>query len=190
MNAEDEKILDAVMGVVTRYGIKRATMDELARHAGVSRQTLYDRYGDKDGVMAAAIQLMVARIETALQAAFARAADPAEMIDAYFATCVVPIFEAMQQMPDAADLEKGFGPKSMDVSADGARRKQAMLADAIGPHLAPGGPTPQDFGAFFEQSCTRAKMSAIPRAELDRFLGVLKASAMALCHPPAGAPHR
>jgi AcrR family transcriptional regulator len=43
---EDEALLDAVQACVLAVGVRRTTMTDVARRAGVSRMTLYRRYAD------------------------------------------------------------------------------------------------------------------------------------------------
>lgn len=43
---EDEKLLDATQACVLAVGVRRTTMTDIARRAGVSRMTLYRRYTD------------------------------------------------------------------------------------------------------------------------------------------------
>lgn len=180
MDQSDDAILTTVMEVVVRYGMKRTTMGDIAQAAGVSRQTLYDRYGDKDGIMAAAIGFwgrgLCARLTQALEAA----PDLAGKIDAYFDTVVWPYFETRQAMPDAADLERGLGPASKSASHEVETQKQALLQTAFAGFLPPAAPPPQAVARYFEQASGRAKMSDIDRDDLAAFLAVLKASTLAL----------
>lgn len=180
METADTHILEAVVEVVNRYGIKRTTMEELSRHAGVSRQTLYDRYGGKDGVMAAAIEMLATRMISGLRAAFAERQTLSEKLDAYYEIAVWPVFEVMQSMPDSADLERGLGPQSSRASLNGSLQKQQVLEEAFEEPLAGTGQSAKAVAVFFEQSCGRAKMSVTTRTELEQFLAVLKASTLAL----------
>jgi AcrR family transcriptional regulator len=43
-----EALLEAAVGVFARYGFRKASMDEVARAAGVSRQGLYLLFADKE----------------------------------------------------------------------------------------------------------------------------------------------
>lgn len=181
MDRDDAEIFEMVASVVARYGMKRTTMADLARGAGVSRQTLYDRFGDKDGVMAAAIDHMVDRVGEELSAAFAKGPDLAAKLDAYFQIAVWPTFEIMQSMPDAADLETGMGPASAAASRRMSDRKREALTRMLSAHLPADGQSPEEVAAFFEQSSSRAKMSGTSRQDLERFLTVLKAAVLALC---------
>jgi len=180
MEPEDHQILDAVIAVVSRYGMKRTTMADLARASGVSRQTLYDRFQDKDGIMAAAIDLIADRVCTELRAAFAKEADLSTNLDTYFRVGIRPTYEIMQAMPDAADFEKGLGTASAAAVRRVGEAKQAILAEVLRSHLPPGGHTPEQVARFFEQSSCQAKMSGMPREDFEQFLSVLKASTLAL----------
>lgn len=168
------------MRVISHYGMRRTTMADLAREAGVSRQTLYDRFGDKDGVMAAVIRSMAAQTCSETRAAFAQADDLSDKIDAYFRIAVWPVFEIMKTLPDAADLEQGMGPTSQTASCDGEAEKQALLSEMLRDELPPTCPPPQDVAAFLEQASSRAKMSGSTREDLARFLSVLKAAVLAM----------
>jgi AcrR family transcriptional regulator len=48
---EDEALLDATQACVLAVGVRRTTMTDVARRAGVSRMTLYRRYADVTSLM-------------------------------------------------------------------------------------------------------------------------------------------
>jgi AcrR family transcriptional regulator len=50
---EDEALLDATQTCVLAVGVRRTTMTDVARRAGVSRMTLYRRYADVTSLMQA-----------------------------------------------------------------------------------------------------------------------------------------
>lgn len=45
------RILDAAVEVLSEYGFRKASMEDVARRAGVSRVTLYRRFSDKDALV-------------------------------------------------------------------------------------------------------------------------------------------
>ena len=180
MEPGDAHILDTVITVVTRYGMKRTTMADIATATGVSRQTLYDRFGDKDGIMAAAIDLIADRVCRDLQAEFSKERDLASNLDAYFRIGVWPTYEIIKAMPDAADFEKGMGAASAAAIRRAGEVKEAILAEMLRAHLPRNDPPPEHIARFFEQSSCQAKMSGMAREDLTQFLSVLKASTLAL----------
>jgi AcrR family transcriptional regulator len=59
-NQMKEKILKGAEELFFKYGIKNITMDEIARHLGMSKKTIYQYYKDKDEMIHS---LMVQKIE-------------------------------------------------------------------------------------------------------------------------------
>ena len=55
MGEKETKYIEAAIEVFSRYGMRRATMGDIAEKAGVSRQTLYATYANKEEVLKAAI---------------------------------------------------------------------------------------------------------------------------------------
>ena len=49
---EDDRLLDAARECVLAVGVRRTTVTDIARRAGVSRMTLYRRFPDVEGVLA------------------------------------------------------------------------------------------------------------------------------------------
>lgn len=52
----DAELLDAAMRVFLRFGYRKASMDEIARHAGISRQGLYLHFKSKPALFVAAVR--------------------------------------------------------------------------------------------------------------------------------------
>src|SRR3954463_12994972 len=50
---EHDPVLDAARACVLAVGVRRTTVTDVARRAGVSRMTLYRRFPDLEGVLAA-----------------------------------------------------------------------------------------------------------------------------------------
>jgi len=71
-------LLDAALTVFARYGYRKASMDEIARTAGVSRQGLYLQFADKEDLFRASVQHHCART---LNGALAALADKEHSID-------------------------------------------------------------------------------------------------------------
>jgi AcrR family transcriptional regulator len=79
--AKNEAILDAASDALFEMGLA-APLDEVARRAGVSKQTIYNHYGSKAGLVKALIGRRVAQITAPLEAPMAEAR-PEEALAAY-----------------------------------------------------------------------------------------------------------
>ncbi|WP_421933689.1 TetR/AcrR family transcriptional regulator [Phenylobacterium sp.] len=64
--AKGEAILDAAIGVLAERGLA-ASMEEIARRAGVSKQTIYNHYGSKAELIAALVERRVTDITAPLE---------------------------------------------------------------------------------------------------------------------------
>ena len=70
-DATTERILDAAMGQFELVGIRRSSVEDVARRAGLSRMTIYRRFSQKDRLVEAAILRECRRFFAALEAATA-----------------------------------------------------------------------------------------------------------------------
>ncbi len=92
MDPETSRIAAVAAARFHESGITATGVDELRRAAGVSKRTLYERFGSKDGLIVAAyesLDLPVYRMFTARVGA--ETADPRAQLDAFFAQ-LEPIF--------------------------------------------------------------------------------------------------
>lgn len=78
LDSRQEALLEAAVGVFARYGFRKASMDEVARAAGVSRQGLYLLFADKEALFRKAVAYKFARQLTAATAALSSAAQGLE----------------------------------------------------------------------------------------------------------------
>jgi AcrR family transcriptional regulator len=62
-----QKILDQVRGLFMQYGIKSLTMDDLARHLGISKKTLYQSFSDKADLVLRGIEAHMDEERAALE---------------------------------------------------------------------------------------------------------------------------
>ncbi|OWJ67177.1 TetR family transcriptional regulator [Inquilinus limosus] len=62
MEEKRQALLDGALRVFARDGYARASIDDIAREAGVSTRTLYNHFGSKAGLFEAVIQASAARV--------------------------------------------------------------------------------------------------------------------------------
>lgn len=58
----DERILDATLGRILQVGIRRSSLDDIARRCGLNRVTLYRRFSGKDALIEAALSREIGRV--------------------------------------------------------------------------------------------------------------------------------
>jgi len=68
-DAVAERILDGALGHFEEFGLRRTTMEDVARRVGVSRVTVYRRFAGKEALVEAVILREVQRFFNALDAA-------------------------------------------------------------------------------------------------------------------------
>ena len=86
MDAEKTRIAAVAAERFHECGITATGVAELSRAAGVSKRTLYQRFGSKDGLVTAAYESLDVPVYRMLTAAIdAELTDPREQLDAFFA---------------------------------------------------------------------------------------------------------
>jgi AcrR family transcriptional regulator len=55
----DNRIIDGAAELFRIYGIRAVTMDMIASHLGISKRTIYERFGDKDEMLFAVLNSML-----------------------------------------------------------------------------------------------------------------------------------
>ena len=59
MNSRTQNILEAAQIVFARYGVSKTTMSDIAREAGVARQTVYNAFATKNEVLREVVRLEI-----------------------------------------------------------------------------------------------------------------------------------
>ncbi|WP_052161196.1 TetR/AcrR family transcriptional regulator [Hoeflea sp. BAL378] len=177
MSERDHQILDAAIGVFSRYGVRKATMGDIAAEAGISRQTLYARYANKGEIVRGAMQLITDRVVRDVREAWASVDTIGDKLDIFLDLAIVRYFEQTKQMPDSSDLMTGQGeggPAARQAAEEGKIGLLAGLFSARADKLADHGATPQDLAEFFYQSSTSFKYTARDLGHLEALLSTLK----------------
>ncbi|MEU4311613.1 TetR/AcrR family transcriptional regulator [Nocardia sp. NPDC024068] len=60
----DERILDATLARILQVGIRRSSLDDIARRCGINRVTIYRRFSGKDNLIEAALSREIGRVLT------------------------------------------------------------------------------------------------------------------------------
>lgn len=100
----NEEILSAAIAVFFRHGYHRVTVEDVAREASVSRQTVYTRFGSKEKLFVTAARLLFDQAHEKAEAALAGPGDLWERVRAAFEACNVPHVRELERSDHAAEL--------------------------------------------------------------------------------------
>lgn len=183
MDKKNTHIAEAAIRVISRYGLRKTTMGDLAKEAGVSRQTLYNTYSSKEEVIRDAIRFATDSGISALRSAWAKDETLGARLDSFFEIGPLYWFDLIQASPDAADLLDGLNAAGSNELADGSRCWTSAITGILRPYetaLQKAGLDAADLADFIYSSGSSAKYTAQTRAQLVKRLAALKASVLAL----------
>jgi AcrR family transcriptional regulator len=112
----DNRILKGADELFCRFGIKNVTMDDIARHLGVSKKTLYQHYEDKNKIVVSVIEngmgeheLKFCEFEKASKNAIEEILHTMHYMSSVFATVNPNVFYDMQRYhPEAWQIFRKF----------------------------------------------------------------------------------
>lgn len=92
-NAAVEEVLDAALAQFEDVGIRRSTIEDVARRAGIDRVTVYRRIGSKDDLIQAVLAREAGRLVERVEAATATLETLDDRVATAFAAAVVHLRE-------------------------------------------------------------------------------------------------
>lgn len=103
-DSKEAAILTAAFEAFARYGLRRTSMQDIAKGAGMSRAALYLRFAGKEDIFRALARHHFAQAHDDLRAALARDTPLADTLMAVFVALDGKISEAIMTSPHAAEL--------------------------------------------------------------------------------------
>lgn len=186
VDARRRAVLDAALGVFARHGYKKASMDEVAQAAGVSRQGLYLHYPSKEDLFRAAVGQALARSQAAVAAIVATGGDAIEdTLVAAFDACIGEFVEAVGADVDdlVAACRTLLGPAVEEHRAAFAARIEALLErSGVALVYAARGLTARQLA---ELLCATADGLKARRTTRQDFVAGMRIAVRALCLPLA-----
>lgn len=173
--------LDPIVATFARYGLRKASMEDVARALGVSRQALYNRHGSKGDLIGWATQSL---IETSLAAALASIDQPAktlvERVVGALDAWVGYHMAALHASPHGAEIVAMLQREPSETVRAAERRLVAAMAEAI--RFSGPGSAVSRAGSMAQALCWTARglVHAVPdhatfRRQLDHIVGALVA---------------
>ena len=148
------RILEAALSAFARYGFRRASIDDVAREAGVARD-VYLYHESKEALFRAVSQAVIDRLLAATEEARRTEGPAPERIRLLLEAKFLYLYDLVFSSPHAAEILDSKGRVSADLFEAADRRYQAHLAavlaegvDAGELDLASAGLTPASAAAF------------------------------------------
>lgn len=183
MTDRDRRLIEAARHVFARYGVAKTTMADIAREAGVARQTLYNAYAGKDEVLRAAVRLSLAETDAAVTAAWRECDGLDAHLEAFFTIGPLAWYDFAKTSPEAAELLEGLHKVAAEELSQAAREWTSRFEALLRAEVPPGHPIEAraaDLADFIYASSINAKHGAESREVVESRLDMLKASIMAL----------
>lgn len=177
MNDREKNILEAAVRAFSRFGVKRTSMTDLCEEAGVSRQTLYNTYKNKDDILRALIRYYTDNAIEEIETGLAGVEDLGDQLDIIFDKMSVAGFDLVQAMPNAEDIIDGFNASGQEELIASAERFRTLIENILSPHhaaLSRADLTPADLADFVQRAAKAASAKARDRKHLLKQLATLK----------------
>jgi AcrR family transcriptional regulator len=129
-----DRIVDATLACIARFGLAKTTVDDVARAAGVSRATLYRVFPGKQPLLEAVVRREVGRLATTL----ALAADATDSLDDALVALIVAGARHLESHDALVTVLAHEGETLLPyLTFDGAGRTLARAGELLAPLLAP-----------------------------------------------------
>lgn len=179
MTDKEAQIAAAALRVFQRFGIQRATMNDIAQEAGVVRQTLYNVFANKDQVVHGAVLFYLEGLRQKTLEEWQAATFLSEKLDILFQNHVVTPWNDVRKTPDTEEIEASANGMAMQAFDKAAGQLSASIEDLFAPYrhgLAGLGESPETLADFTERAMRGIKHSATDQEQLQRNLVTLRAS--------------
>ena len=176
MTETELNIVEAAIRTFVRYGARKAAMADIAEEAGVSRQTLYDVFGNKDELIIASIRHITEQNLGRVEERLGDVASLADQLDIYFAETIVKSYELLQTSGDAEDLISGHNEAGRGEIARSHERHEKLVTRLLAPHatnIQAAGQTHRQLAHFVVTTVMSFKYSANNRRDLNGLLDCL-----------------
>lgn len=176
-------ILKAAQLVFARYGVSKTTMNDIAREAGVARQTLYNAYLSKEAVLRATVRHEAETKIDTIEAKWRDQKHLSDKLETFFQLGPLYWYDIVQSSPEVADLIDGINAIAQEELIDIAKLWNELFEAVVRRHMkrdTSADIDPLQIADFIYSTSMNAKHNAPDRSVLEARLKILKLSVLAL----------
>lgn len=177
MHNRKQQILDAAIRTISRYGVKRTSVADIADEAGVARQTVYNSFADKDAILRETVNYIYASTFDEIKRELTDTEILAERLDIFFDHLAIQKYEMTFSSPEADDIISGFKEVAKEEFEQGHAASRALIEKTLRPYaksIRESGLGVRDLAEFIERSLANAKSVARDKKHLTKLLMSLK----------------
>ena len=177
MSETENQILDATIGVVALYGMRKTSVGDIAGRAGVSRQTVYNLFANKEEIYRAAIRRLTGQWCDEAGRRLKKTPSFERKIDILMEVFVIDAFKFSRARPDAHDMFTEAHAVAGDLMSEFFAKVREMIADVLHPYAAQlksRGVTAEQFADQIETAGRGYKRDARSMKHLRALLAVQK----------------
>ena len=188
MEDRARRIAEAAYDVISKYGIRRTTMSDVAEAAGVSRQTLYNVFPKREALLVEVVRHHFFSKWATIDAALAGAEGRSGRFDVLLNTLVIETWHSIQAMPHADELELEMATtikQELAAIHAAARDRFCSFLEPYDATLNARGMTARGLGDLLHHSIMGLKLSSLGEAEIRNSTAAMHACLMAVTEPVA-----
>ncbi len=129
-------ILDAALGCFLQFGYAKTSLEDIAQRAGLSRPLLYQKYANKDAILAAAYEHVYAALYPRAHAVLGERLGNRDKLARVCEIMVLEPWTILCDAPMAADFQSACDSVAPDTAEQHARRWLAIVQPLVGDRLA------------------------------------------------------
>ncbi|MCH2165479.1 MAG: TetR/AcrR family transcriptional regulator [Marinovum sp.] len=120
-------ILTAAMQVISTYGYRKTSMEDIARAAGMSRPALYQHFANKDAIYRACCEVLFLQKIKALKDALSQDGPPSQLLTRAITAEMGPLMKDILSSPHGPEIMKMSQTVAQDIISNGVAEVTAIL---------------------------------------------------------------
>lgn len=183
MNTREQTIARAAMRAYQAKGVARATMSDIAKQAGVSRQTVYNSFPSSDAMLHGAVICYIQDLWDQVQLLWRECDRLDAKLDVLLEQFALRPWEFLNSSPAAAELERGHNPagrKAIVAAREIFRHDIAALFEPWQDGLHQQGTSPLALSDYISAAIEGIKYNNHTRADMESAITTLRASVLAM----------